>query len=321
VTVAPSLRRPKLPVPHRAGLPPLGQYARYEDAGGGLALAGNAEATRGCLHTCRHCPVVPVYDGRFWAVPVATVLADIEQQVAAGARHIDFTDPDFLNGPAHARRLAQALHSTFPNVTFSFTTKVEHILVHAAVFREMARLGCTFVTTAIESTSDTVLAALVKGHTAPDIAFALEVLDAAGIAMLPTLVAFTPWTTLADYLAQLEFIRAHGLEWHLPPVQASIRLLVPPGSDLLREPGAFSWLGPLDGPAFTHRWRHPDARMDALQAAVAERVVQAEASREPAPETHAAIWRLAAEAAGIPARTINQRPRSKPPRLTENWFC
>lgn len=321
VPAAPPVRRVSLPVPDRAGLPPLSQYARYQDAAGGLALAGSAEATRGCLHTCRHCPIVPVYGGRFWAVPVETVLADIGQQVRAGARHIDFTDPDFLNGPAHARRLAQALHNAYLGVTFSYTAKVEHILQHAALVAELAALGNTFVTSAIESTSDRVLAALAKGHTAADLPAALSVLDRAGVALLPTLVAFTPWTTLSDYLDQLEFIRAHGLEWHIAPVQLSIRLLIPPRSAMLAAPGTGAWLGPLAVAAFTYTWQHPDPRVDALQAAVAERVAQADAQGEPAPETHAAIWALAARAAGTAARPGRPRPRPKPPRLTENWFC
>ena len=60
------------------------------------------EASRGCKHLCRHCPVVPVYQGQFRVVQREVVLADIRQQIAAGARHVTFGDPDFFNGPAHA---------------------------------------------------------------------------------------------------------------------------------------------------------------------------------------------------------------------------
>jgi radical SAM superfamily enzyme YgiQ (UPF0313 family) len=193
----PQLSRVDLPLPERSTLPTLDRYARYM-ADGEAQLAGYVEATRGCLHTCRHCPVVPVYNGRFFAVPAETVLADIRQQVEAGARHITFGDPDFLNGPGHARKIACALHERFPAVTFDFTTKVEHILEHPDLIAELASYGATFVVSAFESTSDLVLAKLDKGHTLADMEQALRILHAAGIAPQPTWMPFTPWTSLDD---------------------------------------------------------------------------------------------------------------------------
>ena len=65
------------------------------------------DATRGCKHLCRHCPIVPVYGGTFRAVPIDVVMQDIRAQVAAGAEHISFGDPDFFNGPTHARRIVE----------------------------------------------------------------------------------------------------------------------------------------------------------------------------------------------------------------------
>jgi hypothetical protein len=41
--------------------------------------------------------VVPVYNGVFRIVQRDVVLADIRQQVAMGAEHITFGDPDFFN--------------------------------------------------------------------------------------------------------------------------------------------------------------------------------------------------------------------------------
>ena len=316
----PALRRLPLPIPDRSDLPTLDSYAAYLD-GGVAQKAGYVEASRGCRHTCTHCPIVPVYGGRFFAVPAEVVLADIRQQVAAGAGHITFGDPDFLNGPGHALRLARALHAEFPQVTFDFTAKVEHILQHRELFVEFAALGGTFITSAIEAVSDRVLAHLEKGHTAADLDMALAILDAAGIAIQPTLVAFTPWTTLDDYLAQLEFIRARGLEGHIAPVQLSIRLLLPPRSLLLQAPDAAEWLGELDSAAFTYRWRHPDPRMEALCAQVAARVSSGEAAGEPGASTHAAVRALAYTIAGRPEPEVPTVTRRPPPRLTENWFC
>ena len=82
--------------------PSLSRYPKLV-TGSGKKRVGYTEASRGCKHLCRHCPVVPVYNGAFRVVPMDIVLADIRQQVAAGAEHITFGDPDFLNGPTHAR--------------------------------------------------------------------------------------------------------------------------------------------------------------------------------------------------------------------------
>jgi radical SAM superfamily enzyme YgiQ (UPF0313 family) len=262
--VPPVRQRLAFPVPDRRGLPPLSRYARFLGGGEPPVLAGSVEASRGCLHTCRHCPVVPIYGGRFFVVPAETVLADIRQQVEAGARHITFADPDFLNGPGHAIKVARGLHAAHPGVTFDFTAKVEHIVKHAALFPELQELGCRFVISAVESLSDRVLHELRKGHTRADVVKALAILDAAGIALQPTLVVFTPWTSLDDYIDTLEFILEHGLTRHVPPVQLSIRLLVPPGSLLEQAEDAPQWLGALEPHEFRHAWRHPDPRMDAL---------------------------------------------------------
>nr|MDQ3420042.1 radical SAM protein [Acidobacteriota bacterium] len=90
----PSVARLKFKVPDRAGLPTLSRYAGLQ-VDGEKRVAGYTEASRGCKHRCRHCPIVPVYDGRFRIVAPEIVLADARAQVAAGARHITFGDPDF----------------------------------------------------------------------------------------------------------------------------------------------------------------------------------------------------------------------------------
>ena len=75
------------------------------------------EASRGCKHRCRHCPVVPVYQGQFRVVQRDVVLDDIRQQIDQGASHVTFGDPDFFNGPTHAMRIVEQLHAEFPPVT------------------------------------------------------------------------------------------------------------------------------------------------------------------------------------------------------------
>jgi radical SAM superfamily enzyme YgiQ (UPF0313 family) len=308
-------------VPSRGALPPLSRYARLDAGDGERRVAGYVEATRGCKHVCRHCPVVPLYGGRFFAVPAEVVLADLEQQVSAGAEHVTFGDPDFLNGPTHALRIARALHARFPALSFDFTAKVEHLVREPATVAELAALGAVFATTAVESLSDRVLAKLAKGHTRDDALRAFELCAAAGLPLRPSLVPFTPWATLDDYLDVLETFEARGLLSALDPVQLSIRLLVPPGSLLEHDPDiAFEGLEPA---ALTRRWRHPDARMDALQARVAAEVEAAAARSEPPLETIARVKVLALAAAGLPhghVRTLAPDQR-RVPRLTESWFC
>ena len=141
-------------------------------------------------------------------------------------------------------------------LTFDFTTKIEHILRHPSFFSEARDLGGIFVVSAVESVSDLVLTRLKKGHTRDDIVRALAVLREADLPMRPSLVAFTPWTTLDDYLDMLDFVEVHDLVDHIDPVQYSIRLLVPPGSALLTEAETRSWIGELDEAGFTYAWRH-----------------------------------------------------------------
>jgi radical SAM superfamily enzyme YgiQ (UPF0313 family) len=314
-----ALPRLEHPVPSRAGLPP-GRYARLL-APDGERLAGYAEASRGCKHLCRHCPLPAVYGGRFVAVPLEVVLADVGQQVAAGVRHVTFGDPDFLNGPTHALRLARALHARWPLLGFDFTAKVEHLVRLPDVVAELAHLGAVFVTSAVESFSDEVLRRLAKGHDREDALTAFRTCERAGLALRPTFVPFTPWETLSSYRDLLDTLEVEGWLSHVDPVQLSLRLLVPPGSLLEGDPSiAFE---ALDGDALTWRWRHPDPRMDALQERVAAEVTAGAEGHAPARETIERVRALASAAAGIPHRHVKvlaPDPR-RVPRLTESWFC
>jgi radical SAM superfamily enzyme YgiQ (UPF0313 family) len=319
----PHLAKLAFPVPSRGQLPSLKKYAHLE-RDGRLELAGAVEASRGCKHRCRHCPIPPVYGGRFFVVPLEVVLADVRQLVEAGATHVTFGDPDFLNGPRHALAVARALHAEFPAVTFDVTAKVEHLLRHREVLPELAALGCLFVVSAVESLGDAVLGHLEKGHTGADVVEALGVARAAGLILRPTWVPFTPWTTLDDYHAMLDFVEREGLIDQVDPVQYSIRLLVPPGSLLAASDAMRPYLGELVAGDFHFRWRHPDPRMERLQEDVATLVAAAaERSEDPA-VTFGRVRGLADEAAGRPARPLPAAPaadRRRPPRLTEPWFC
>jgi radical SAM superfamily enzyme YgiQ (UPF0313 family) len=321
------LRRLDYPRPQRQGLPSLSRYARLDRGDGELRVVGYTETTRGCLDTCRHCPVPAVYGGRFVAVPADVVEADIEALVAAGAQHITFGDPDFFNGPTHGLRILRRMHERWPALSFDITAQVTHLLRHRDHLSELVALGCELVVSAVESLSDRVLAALAKRHRRADVEELFDLCERTGLVVRPTFVTFTPWTTLDDVRGLVDFIVARRLIDHVDPVQLSIRLLVPPGSLLLdAHPGTF---GPLDPAALTHAWQHEDPRMDALQARIAGRVAGAARADEDAATTFAAICALVYEAAGLsPAAAARAgadaslaRARRRVPRVTEPWFC
>ena len=186
-----STDRQQFLVPDRTGLPPLGAYAQLVVADG-TRRVGYTEASRGCKHLCRHCPVVPVYRGLFRIVQADVVLEDIRRQVAAGAEHITFGDPDFFNGPGHAIPIVEALHREWPWLTYDVTIKVEHLLKHRDLLPVLKRTSCAFVTSAVESLDDAVLVKLAKGHTRADFLEALALMRACGPAALPDLHPLPP---------------------------------------------------------------------------------------------------------------------------------
>ena len=178
---------------------------------------------------------------------------------------------------------------------------------------------------AVESLSDVVLEHLDKGHTRADVHALVGVMRDAGLALRPTWVAFTPWTTLDDYRAMLDFVAAEGLVDHVDAVQYSLRLLVPPGSLLADHPAMRAHLGAFQAEAFLYGWTHPDLRMDELQGRVAAVVARAATAEEDAAVTFDRVASLADEVAGRPRRSPiapGLAPdRRRPPRLTEPWFC
>jgi radical SAM superfamily enzyme YgiQ (UPF0313 family) len=321
----PTLAKLDFPTPDRTTLPTLDNYAHFR-IGELLMQAGHVEASRGCLHTCSHCPITPVYEGRFFIVPRDVVLADIRAQVAAGAEHITFGDPDFLNGPRHSLAILREMHREFPHLTFDATIKIEHILQHREIFPELRELGCAFIVSAVESFSDPVLAELEKGHTVTDIGEAFRITRAAGIVLRPSFVAFTPWTTPQDYVEMMRQVEQYGMIEQVDPVQYTIRLLIPPHSAILTDANRNAgWLGELDASAFTYRWAHPNPRMDEFHQAVAALVEEAVAREDSTATIFHAIKALAYRYAEIPLPTnpieILLSAPDVVPGLTESWFC
>jgi len=319
------LERTSFRVPARHLLPPLERYAHLAIDGEERSV-GYVEATHGCRHRCRHCPLPTVYDGALRVVERDTVLADIEQLVAAGARHITFGDPDFLNGPSHSLRIVREMHERFPEVTFDCTVKVEHVLDHADVWAELAASGCLFVVTAIEALNDDILARLDKGHTAAQAADSVELLRAHGIEPRPTFLPFTPWTTVGDLLVLLDFVETHDLVGNVDPVQFSLRLLLPEGSLLLDGADAelTARLGEYDAERLTYPWTAADPMVDLLQARLAELTEASVAVGDSTAEAFAQVRAAVREVAGLerePAHAIPAGSTEGRPRLTEPWFC
>ena len=320
----PWIQRALLVTPQRAPLPALDRYAHLE-LNGELRIAGYTQTTRGCKHTSQHCPITPVYHGRFFAVPADIVLADIRAQVEQGAQHITFGDPDFFNGPTHAMRITGALHREFPTVTFDATIKVEHLLKHRHLLPELKANGCAFIVSAVESLNEVVLIRLDKGHTSADAAEVFDLMEAAGITLRPSLMPFSPWETLESYLQLLSFFEQRHLVEHVDPVHFSIRLLIPPGSALLDAPDKQDWLGELDPAAYSYGWQHPDRRMDQLHQKVTHVVEQAQRAQADPIETFFHIKALALEASQqemcISCSINGYGTRKVIPHLTETWFC
>lgn len=316
----PALPKLRFLVPHRGGLPPLSRYASLTLGDGTRRTVGYTEASRGCRHLCRHCPIVPVYNGEFRVVQPEVVLADVEAQVAAGAEHITFGDPDFFNGPTHAMRIVDALHARHPSVTYDATIKIEHLLEHRSLLPQLQATGCLFVTSAVESVNDRVLAALDKGHTRQDFIDAARLCRAAGVTLTPTFVAFHPWLTLEEYCDLVDTIEQLGLVAHVAPIQLAIRLLIPRGSRLLELEDIARRTGPFDPDTLAYPWAHEDPRVDALHkdvtAIVGSRLTADRAAvfNEISDHAHqrAGIVRAVTSSPDTPARV---------PFMSEPWYC
>src|SRR5262249_10476960 len=271
-----SLPRLRFAPPERAGLPELRRYAHVVLPDGSHRTVGYTEASRGCKHLCRHCPIVPVYTGQFRVVPREVVIGDIRQQVAAGAQHITFGDPDFFNGVTHAKHIVGELHREFPHLTYDVTIKIEHLLRHADALPKLAHTGCLFVTSAVESLDDEVLRKLEKGHTRADFLRACDLCANAGLALQPTFVPFTPWTTRDSYLDLLETIAGSDLITAVPSIQLAIRLLIPSRSRLLELPEIVAIVGEFDAEKLVYPWVHSDAAVDEFAASVFRIVAEEE---------------------------------------------
>ena len=318
-----SLARLRFVTPDRSDLPALKNYAHLVMPEGEHRLAGYTEASRGCKHLCRHCPIVPVYDGVFRIVDREVVLADIRQQVKAGAQHITFGDPDFFNGVGHAVPIVEALHREFPGLSYDVTIKVEHLRKNPELMKTLRDTGCLFIVSAVESLDDGILEKLQKGHTREDFFEVVEKCRQVGIALQPTFVPFTPWTTFENYLDLLEQLRRLELIGAIAPIQLAIRLLVMAGSRLLDIEELRTGIGPFDAKALIYPWEHSVPAIDRLCEELQDIVAAEEKSKQGRAAIFEKIWRTANRAAdrGIEEEHLVVAAVKGVPYLNEPWYC
>lgn len=319
-----ALDRQTFRTPDRSDLPPLADYAHLRTGPAEERVVGYTEASRGCKHLCRHCPIVPVYGGRFRIVQPEVVLADIRQQVEAGAQHLTFGDPDFFNGPGHALPLVEALHREFPDLTYDVTIKVEHLRQQARHLPTLKHTGCLFITTAVESFDERILTFFDKRHTLAEFEEVLARCREIGLLLVPTFVAFTPWTTLAGYRHFLAEIARLGLVDTVAPVQYGLRLLIPSGSRLLELAEVQALIGPLDQAKLSYQWQNPDPQVETLQREIERLVHRANHQGRTRPDIFQMIWEQAhstATAQPQPPSPAHFAPQGFVPYLTEPWYC
>ncbi|MFZ0909794.1 MAG: CUAEP/CCAEP-tail radical SAM protein [Candidatus Acidiferrales bacterium] len=320
-----SLERQNFLAPDRHGILPLDRYARLTLPNGEELLAGYTEASRGCKHLCRHCPIVPVYDGVFRIIPREIVLEDIRRQVAAGAAHITFGDPDFFNGVGHALPIIEAFHREFPGVTYDATIKIEHLRKHREHLAALRATGCLFVTSAVESIDDAVLDKLAKNHTRADFVEVIGACRVAGLVLQPTFVPFTPWTTRESFCELLDFLGEHGLIESVAPIQLAIRLLIPAGSRMLDLDEVRGLVGEFDDSALAYPWKHSDAGVDQLSVDLQALVNDCDKMNLSRAQTFSRIVEMARRAAGLavpaanPLTIVGAHPSI--PHLSEPWYC
>lgn len=323
-----SLGRQKFRVPDRSGLPALSRYAHLTLPSGEQRVVGYTEATRGCKHLCRHCPIVPVYQGSFRVIQREVVLRDVELQVEAGAQHITFGDPDFFNGPTHALAVVRALHDRFPELTYDVTIKVEHLFRHAEHLATLRDTGCLFVTSAVESFDSRILEFFDKQHTMEEFRRVVEAFRQVGLTLNPTFVTFTPWTTLRGYLDLLTTLLDLQLVDNVAPIQYAIRLLIPGGSKLLELPETQAVIGEYNQASLSYPWSHPDPAVDELFRAVLKEVRTGQANGESRRAIFHRVWRLtqrvydSSVTMKLDLAQLDQAPPvSEVPYLTEPWYC
>ena len=243
-------------VPDRTGLPAL----EVRDAAvrrRHRRIVGYTEASRGCRHLCRHCPVVPIYQR---TVPRRAARRRARRYRRAGGRRRGahhLRRSRFLQRTDHAMRIVEALHAAHPAVTYDVTIKVEHLLAASRAAAAAARNRLPVRDERRRIGRRSRARAARKGHTRADFFEAVALCRAGGLTLVPTFVAFHPWLTPRGYCDLLDTIDDLDLVGHVAPIQLAIRLLIPKGRGCSSSTRSARLVGAFDPETLTYRWRHP----------------------------------------------------------------
>lgn len=266
--IHPYMSRDEIHLPTRDMLPPLHKYPQKQVEtmlGVTGAIVGSTEIARGCHHKCLYCSVYAAYDGKVNLINEDLVIEDVRNLVKGGMTHLTFVDADFFNAKHHGINILRKLHAEFPELTYDFTLRVDHILENKETLQEMATLNVKFVTSALEFPTQEVLDAVAKYTSLEDIEEAVSFLRGTGIKLNPTFIMFNPWIGLEDLAAFRAFVEKNDLDNIIDPIQYETRLHLYKGSPLLNTPSVQAL--ELTEQEFHVDWKHPDPRVDELYLA------------------------------------------------------
>jgi hopanoid C-3 methylase len=261
----PYITRNKIALLDRSIAPPLHKYPQPQVEkmlGVNGIVVGGVESTRGCHHKCTYCSVYATYDGKVVPIKDEIVIEDVSNLVAHGMTHLTFTDAEFFNAKNQGLRLLRVLHAQFPELTYDFTTRIDHILEHEQALYEMKELGVRFITSALEYPSQMVLDVVSKEISIADIERAIAILREIGIRLNPTFIMFNPWVSKEDMTTFKDFITRNDLTDVVDPIQYETRLHLYKGSPLLKRASTTGL--EMTEFEFHYEWKHADPEVDAL---------------------------------------------------------
>jgi hypothetical protein len=198
------------------------------------------------------------------------------------------------------------------------------LLQHAESLSRLLDTGCLFVTSAVESVDDAVLARLAKGHTRADFLEVVRLFRELGLILQPTFVPFTPWTSLSGYRELLKLVADQDLIENVAPIQLGIRLLIPAGSRLLELDEVRNTIGNFDASGLVYPWKHADAPMDILSERIQELASAGDRLKRSRMDTFTRIWRAANELSGengVSDPATSKTSMNGIPHFSEPWYC
>lgn len=160
-------------------------------------------SSRGCYGSCRFCSICAFYgshDHKQWrAESSERVVFEINALKSRfGATEVVFVDDNFIgpapDGPTRAFRIAELLYKKGLDTKFSFSCRAND--VDPVLFANLKKAGLKKIFIGFESFDDGILRNLHKNTTGEQNRRAITILNSLGISINPSLIMFTPWTTI-----------------------------------------------------------------------------------------------------------------------------